>query len=430
MARGVHNPFPSSLRCESKKACRILESFINPSITGSPGTEIPSKVLQNAKGLVIFTATRAGFLGSVRFGSGVMIARLDNGSWSAPSAIATAGVGFGGLVGFELTDLVFILNDARAVRTFSQMGSLTIGGNVSVATGPVGRSAEFSTGASLKGPASMFTYCKTKGLLGGVSVEAGMILERRAANRKLYNCNITADKILRGGIRPPPEVQPLMDVLYADVFYTDPQNKPRRDPHMPLYGAIEAPAALSSPSSEQQNRGLSPQSPLSDQQLQSPAVSELHAVSTQNLAELPAESPVELPSELPTEGPSNDSRNGDSRRASRQSGSPNPMSNESPAELPTEPSIEPTATHNKVEHSGAQENPSTNQIPQPNRTPPGVPATPSQDQWGVKDHSGEDNPTADPTSSLGGLPTKTPHDKGGRAEQRTSQSSATQPLPP
>ncbi|PLB38650.1 putative ubiquitin conjugating enzyme [Aspergillus candidus] len=276
----IHSP-SAKCPCESKKACRILESFINPSITGSPGTEIPRKVLQNAKGLVIFTATRAGFMGSVRFGSGVMIARLDNGSWSAPSAIATAGVGFGGLFGVELTDLVFILNDARAVRTFSQMGSLTIGGNISVATGPVGRSAEFSTGASLKGCASMFTYCKTKGLLGGATVEAGMILERRAANRKLYNCNITADKILQGGIRPPPEVQPLMDVLYSDVFYTDPQNKPPRDPHMPLYGSIEAPGAPSFPSSEQQDRGLSPQSPqspLSNQQLQSPAASELHAL--------------------------------------------------------------------------------------------------------------------------------------------------------
>ncbi|PKY02023.1 hypothetical protein P168DRAFT_320583 [Aspergillus campestris IBT 28561] len=311
----IHSP-SAKCPCESKKACRILESFINPSITGSPGTEIPRKVLQNAKGLVIFTATRAGFLGSVRFGSGVMIARLDNGSWSAPSAIATAGVGFGGLFGVELTDLVFILNDARAVRTFSQMGSLTIGGNVSVATGPVGRSAEFSTGASLKGCASMFTYCKTKGLLGGATVEAGMILERRAANRKLYNCNITADKILQGGIRPPPEVQPLMDVLYSDVFYTDPQNKPPRDPHMPLYGAIKAPGASSYQSSEPQDRGLSPQSPRSDQQLQSPAASELHAVSSRQVAELPTESPALSPSELPTEAPRNHERDEDLLKAS------------------------------------------------------------------------------------------------------------------
>lgn len=359
-----------------------------------------------------------------------MIARLDNGSWSSPSAIATAGVGFGGLFGIELTDLVFILNDTRAVRTFSQMGSLTIGGNISVATGPVGRSAEFSTGASLKGAASMFTYCKTKGLLGGASVEAGMILERRSANRKLYNCNITADKILRGEIRPPPEVQPLMDVLYSDAFYPDPQNKPRRDPHMPLYGAIEAPGALSSPSSEQQNRGVSPQSPLSDQQLQSPAMSELQAVSTQRFAELPTESPVELACELPTEGPRNNSQDGYCWRACRHSRSSNPMSNGSPAELPAELPTEPTPAHNEIEHSEVQERSSVNQIPEPSRLPPAIPASPSQDQYGRKDSSDADSPTANPTSSPGELSTKALHDKDGRAEQRTSQSSVTQPLPP
>ena len=48
------------------------------------------------------------------------------------------GAGFGGQAGVELTDFVFILNDAAAVRTFSQAGSLTPGTNVSIATGPAG----------------------------------------------------------------------------------------------------------------------------------------------------------------------------------------------------------------------------------------------------------------------------------------------------
>ena len=79
---------------------------------------------------------------SAFFGSGIVVARLADGGWSAPSAIATAGAGFGGQIGFELTDFVFILNDAAAVRSFSQAGSITLGGNVSIAAGPVGRNAE------------------------------------------------------------------------------------------------------------------------------------------------------------------------------------------------------------------------------------------------------------------------------------------------
>lgn len=66
--------------------------------------------------------------------------------------------GFGGQIGAELTDFVFILNDAAAVKTFSQAGSITLGGNVSIAAGPIGRNAEASGAASLKSVAGIFSY--------------------------------------------------------------------------------------------------------------------------------------------------------------------------------------------------------------------------------------------------------------------------------
>ena len=164
------------------------------------------------------TVLKAGFLGSGRFGSGIVVARLSDGSWSAPSAIMTGGGGFGGQIGFELTDFVFILNDAAAVRTFSQKGSLTLGGNVSIAAGPVGRNAEAAGAASLKSVAGVFSYSKTKGLFAGVSLEGSAIIERRDANEKLYNNRITARQLLEGGIRPPPAADPLMRVLNSRVF--------------------------------------------------------------------------------------------------------------------------------------------------------------------------------------------------------------------
>ena len=147
-----------------------------------------------------------------------MVARLSDGSWSAPSAIATGGAGFGGQIGFELTDFVFILNDAAAVKTFSQAGSLTLGGNVSIAAGPVGRNAEAAGAASMKGVAGVFSYSKTKGLFAGVSLEGSVLIERRDANEKLYNSRITARQLLEGGVRPPPAAEPLMRVLNSRVF--------------------------------------------------------------------------------------------------------------------------------------------------------------------------------------------------------------------
>jgi hypothetical protein len=146
------------------------------------------------------------------------VARLSDGSWSAPSAIGTGGAGFGGQIGFELTDFVFILNDAAAVRTFSQQGSITLGGNVSIAAGPVGRNAEAAGAASLKGVAGIFSYSKTKGLFAGVSLEGSAIIERRDANEKLYGQRFTAKQLLEGAVRPPPAAGPLMSILNSRVF--------------------------------------------------------------------------------------------------------------------------------------------------------------------------------------------------------------------
>lgn len=186
------------------------------------GTPLPSSLpdshVQCAQGLAILTVFKAGFLGTARFGSGVVVARLPDGSWSAPSAIGTVGGGFGGQIGFELTDFVFILNDSSAVKTFAQAGSLTLGGNVSIAAGPVGRNAEAAGMASLKSVAGIFSYSKTKGLFAGVSLEGSGIIERRDANEKLYGRRWTARELLSGQVPPPPAAEPLMRILNSKVF--------------------------------------------------------------------------------------------------------------------------------------------------------------------------------------------------------------------
>lgn len=117
-----------------------------------------------------------------------------------------------------MTDFVFILNDASAVKTFAQAGSLTFGGNVSIAAGPVGRNAEAAGAASLRSVAGIFSYSKTKGLFAGVSLEGSGMIERRDANEKLYGRRWTARELLGGQVPPPPAAEPLMRVLNSRVF--------------------------------------------------------------------------------------------------------------------------------------------------------------------------------------------------------------------
>ena len=93
-----------------------------------PERAIPDWVLRNAKGLAILTVTKAGFIGSARGGSGIVIARTENG-WSAPSAIGTGGLGVGFQAGVEITEFVIVLNTQEAVNAFSKGGNLTLGAN-------------------------------------------------------------------------------------------------------------------------------------------------------------------------------------------------------------------------------------------------------------------------------------------------------------
>ena len=98
---------------------------------------------------------------SGKAGSGLVIARLPDGSWSAPSCIATGGVGWGLQIGADLTEFVIVLNSEDAVRAFSMGGNVTIGGNVSATAGPIGTGAAVQ--ATLAHPAPMFSYSKSKG---------------------------------------------------------------------------------------------------------------------------------------------------------------------------------------------------------------------------------------------------------------------------
>jgi lipid-binding SYLF domain-containing protein len=112
-------------------------------------------------GLAVFQVLKAGFVFSGKAGSGLVIARLPDGSWSAPSCIATGGLGWGLQIGADITDFVIVLNSEDAVRAFSLGGNVTIGGGISATAGPIGTGG--SVQASLAHPAPMFSYSKSKG---------------------------------------------------------------------------------------------------------------------------------------------------------------------------------------------------------------------------------------------------------------------------
>ncbi|XP_016046679.1 SH3 domain-containing YSC84-like protein 1 isoform X1 [Erinaceus europaeus] len=220
----MNNPIPSNLKSEAKKAAKILREFTEITSRNGPDKLIPAHVIARAKGLAVLSVIKAGFLVTARGGSGIVLARLPDGKWSAPSAIGIAGLGGGFEMGIEVSDLVIILNYDRAVEAFAKGGNLTLGGNFTVAVGPVGRNLEGNV--SLRSTAAVFTYCKSRGLFAGISLEGSCLIERKDTNRKFYCQDIRAYDILFGAVPRPAQAEDLYEIL--DSFTEKYENEAQR----------------------------------------------------------------------------------------------------------------------------------------------------------------------------------------------------------
>lgn len=214
-----------SLPGEAEKAAKILESFLSDDDRPESAlNSIPKEVLQQAQGLAIFQVLKAGFVFSGKAGSGIVIARLSDGSWSAPSCIATGGLGWGLQIGADITDFVVVLNSDDAVRAFSLGGNVTIGGNISAAAGPIGTGG--SVQASLAHPAPMFSYSKSKGLFAGLSLEGTVLIERSDTNCEFYGSRVPAKDILGGRVPPPEVASRLYDIIETAEGLNEPSAVP------------------------------------------------------------------------------------------------------------------------------------------------------------------------------------------------------------
>jgi len=202
------SPVYASMQGDVDQAATVIERF-----QAVPEKAIPQAVIKDARGLAIMTVIKAGFGFSGRGGKGVVVARTANG-WSGPSAIGTGGAGFGLQIGAQVTEFVMILNTDAAVQAFSRDVNVTLGGDISVAAGPIGRNAE----AAITPIAAIYTYSRSQGLFAGVSLEGTVIGTRNDANAEYYGRRVTPEEILSGKVPSPPGAVRLVQVLSRQMF--------------------------------------------------------------------------------------------------------------------------------------------------------------------------------------------------------------------
>ena len=181
-------------------ATAVIESFTALSETG-----VPSWMLERAYGIVVAPNVFeiAVLVPGGRGGRGVMAVRNPDGSWSNPVLLNLYGGSVGFQVGMQMTDVVLVLMSRQSVEGVAG-GKVTLGGDASVAAGPLGRSASANTDATFK--AQVLSYSRSEGLFAGVALDGSVISIDNSANESAYGVSgILASQILAGRVGSAPE---------------------------------------------------------------------------------------------------------------------------------------------------------------------------------------------------------------------------------
>jgi lipid-binding SYLF domain-containing protein len=193
-------------------AVATLEKLFHPDL--DIDKQIPIDLIHQAKGLAFLTVVKAGFVWTAKLGTGLVVVKLPDGKWSAPSAIGTAGIGWGMEAGGEMMSMLILLNSDEAVQSFMQNAQASTGANIEFAAGPYGRSAGANANISSVGIVPNYTYCHSKGLFGGVGLQGSALATRSDINTKFYERDdITPRDILSGKVEPPKAAETLYHAL-------------------------------------------------------------------------------------------------------------------------------------------------------------------------------------------------------------------------
>lgn len=149
-----------------------------------PVQGIPRALLVDAQGIALVPGLiKGGFVVGVRHGRGVLVIRDETGPWRAPAFISITGGSIGWQIGVQATDVVLVFKTRNSLKNLLN-GTFTIGGDVAVAAGPIGRQAQAATDAQLR--AEIFSYSRSRGLFAGVSLDGAVLKVDTEAAQTYY----------------------------------------------------------------------------------------------------------------------------------------------------------------------------------------------------------------------------------------------------
>jgi lipid-binding SYLF domain-containing protein len=157
---------------------------------------------------------KAAFIVGGSYGRGTMVCRTGkdfSGPWGAPAMYALEGGSVGFQIGGEATDFVFLVMNDRGVQSLLH-SKVKLGGDISAAAGPVGRSASADTDAYMR--SEILSYSRARGVFAGISLEGSTLRPDNEANKNLYGRSVSAAEIINGSeVQTPEAARNLIAIL-------------------------------------------------------------------------------------------------------------------------------------------------------------------------------------------------------------------------
>jgi lipid-binding SYLF domain-containing protein len=173
---------------------------------------IPGDLFHKAYCVVVIpNMKKGGFIVSAKYGRGFATCRNPNGTgWTGPAAMRVEGGGFGLQVGGEGADIVLLVMSDKGMKGILA-SKFTLGGEASVAAGPVGRDATAQTDATMR--ADILSWSRARGVFGGLSLQGGTLRADDDADKAIYGKKESNADILTGKVKAPSDASGFLDAV-------------------------------------------------------------------------------------------------------------------------------------------------------------------------------------------------------------------------
>jgi len=198
---------------DDEPAVRLTESAaVLSEIMAVPDKAIPEDLLANAHCIIIVPGLKsAAFVVGGKYGKGYATCRKAAGpGWSAPATVRIEGGSVGFQIGGKTTDLIMLVMNARG-KDKLLASKFTLGGEASVAGGPVGRTTTAQTDLQMR--AEILSWSRSQGVFAGVALTGATLREDLDDNATLYGKRLENRQILTSGVAAPKAAAKLLNLL-------------------------------------------------------------------------------------------------------------------------------------------------------------------------------------------------------------------------